>query len=98
MKSTLPVLLVLACSAMARGETPAEPVKAAVERGLRRIEAGAASYIKNRQCFSCHHQAVAIHVLASARACGFDVEPAKLRHQIDFTLDTFKSKRERVAR
>jgi hypothetical protein len=98
MTSSLLVLLVLIFAPAARGEAPAEPVKAAVEKGLRRIEQGASSYIKNRQCFSCHHQAVTIHVLAAARARGFAVEPAKLRQQMDFTLDTFKQKRERVAK
>jgi len=98
MKSGSLALLVLMFATVARGEAPAEPVKAAVEKGLRRIEQGAASYIKNRQCFSCHHQAVAIHVMTSARARGYEVEPAKLRQQIDFTLDTFKHKRERVAK
>lgn len=91
-------LVVLVFARDVRGETPAAPVRAAVEKGLRRIEQGAASYVKNRQCFSCHHQAVAIHVLTSAQARGFEVEPAKVRQQIDFTLDTFKQKRERVAK
>jgi hypothetical protein len=98
MKSSLLALLVLFFASVARGEAPAEAVKAAIDKGLRRIEQGTASYIKNRQCFSCHHQAVAIHVLAVAQARGFEVEPAKFRQQIDFTLDTFKLKRKRVAK
>jgi hypothetical protein len=91
-------LMALVFAPNVRCEAPADAVKAAIDKGLRRIEQGAATYIKNRQCFSCHHQAVAIHVLASAKARGFEVEPAKVRQQIDFTVDTFKQKRERVAK
>lgn len=98
MQSRLLLCLALtACAFPARAATP-EETRAAIDKGLRRIEQGSASYIKNRQCFSCHHQAVAIHAFASARARGFDVAPEKLRQQVDFTLDTFKQKRERVAK
>lgn len=98
MRSTSLALVMLVYVPATRGETPTEPIKAAIDKGLRRIEQGAASYIKNRQCFSCHHQAVAIHVMTIARARGFELEPAKLRQQLDFTVDTFKQKRERVAK
>ncbi len=67
-------------------------VRAAIERGLRRIEQGAANYTKNRQCFSCHHQAMSIRSLTSARRHGFEVEPAKIDQQVDFTVATFKPK------
>lgn len=82
----------------AHAETPAEPVRAAIDKGLRRLEQGAASYVKNRQCFSCHHQATTILALTSARKRGFDVEPARLQPQVDFTVKTFEHKREQVAR
>jgi hypothetical protein len=93
----LAILVVLLQVAALRAETPAEPVKAAVEKGLRRLEQGAANYIKNRQCFSCHHQATTILALASARKRGFEVDPAKLQQQVDFTLKTFVHKMEQVA-
>ncbi len=72
--------------------------KAVVEKGLRRVEQGAASYVKNRQCFSCHHQALAIQVFTSAKRRGFDVDAAALRQQVDFTINTFEGKREQVAK
>lgn len=75
-----------------------DPVRTAVVKGLRRIEQGSANYLKNRKCFSCHHQAVTIHCLAAARKRGLEVDPTKLRQQVDFTLDTFRHKREQVAR
>lgn len=97
MKKLLISLALLLTAAPARAETP-DAIRAAIDKGLRRIEQGSASYIKNRQCFSCHHQAVTIHVFASARARGFELAPEKLRQQVDFTIQTFKQKRERIAK
>jgi N-acyl-D-amino-acid deacylase len=82
----------------APAETSADAVKAAAEKGLRRLEQGAANYVKNRQCFSCHHQATTILALTAAKKRGFDVDPAKLQQQVDFTLNTFRYKREQVAK
>lgn len=78
-------------------DAPADSIRTAVIKGLRRIEQGSASYVKNRKCFSCHHQAVAIHCFAAARQRGLEVDPAKLRQQIDFTLNSFRHKREQIA-
>jgi hypothetical protein len=75
----------------------AAPAKAAIEKGLRRIEQGAANYITKRKCFSCHHQALSMLSLTSAKRRGFKVEPAKIRQQIDFTLAGFK-KKDRIAK
>jgi N-acyl-D-amino-acid deacylase len=92
------ILILLLSASVAQAETPPEPVRAAVEKGLRRLEQGAASYVKNRQCFSCHHQATTILALSSARKRGFEVEPEKLQQQVDFTRKTFEAKREQVAK
>jgi N-acyl-D-amino-acid deacylase len=84
--------LLLALPAASADPSP-DPIRAAVERGLRRIEQGAASYPKHRDCFSCHHQAMSITSLTSARRHGFVVEPAKIRQQVEFTLKTFEPKK-----
>jgi N-acyl-D-amino-acid deacylase len=81
-----------------RGEVRADAARTAIEKGLRRIERGAASYIGKRKCFSCHHQALAIMSMASARQRGFKLEADKLQQQIDFTLNTFKPKKARIAK
>jgi hypothetical protein len=73
---------------------PSLDVKTAIERGLRRIEQGCGNYIKNRQCFSCHHNAVSIHSLTEARKLGFDIDKAKIAQQVDFTHESFKSRLE----
>jgi hypothetical protein len=68
----------------------ADPVRTAVDRGLRRIEQGAANYPKHRQCFSCHHQAMSILSLTAARRRGLPGEEEKVRRQVEFTLKTFR--------
>ena len=67
-------------------------IKAAIEKGLKRIEAGITNYPKHRQCFSCHHQAVAVMSMTSARKHGFKVDADLLQKQIDFSLKTFRNK------
>jgi hypothetical protein len=91
--------MLIAALALPMLATAAEPpaLKPAIEKSLRRLEQGAGNYIKNRQCFSCHHQAVAILSLTSARKHGLTIDPVKLRQQVDFTLDTFRPKLDRVA-
>jgi N-acyl-D-amino-acid deacylase len=91
-------LALLALAPCARADAPGDPVKAAIEKGLRRIETGAASYVKNRDCFSCHHQAMSILSLSAARRHGFEVEPAKLRQQVDFTVDFVRARKDQVAK
>lgn len=68
----------------------AEAVKPAIEKGLRRIQTGAANYLKNSACYSCHHQAAAVAVITSARNRGFTVEDKQLANQIEFTLESFR--------
>ncbi len=91
------LLLAAALATSARAESP-DPVKSAVEKGLHRLEEGARNYTKNRQCFSCHHQAVPMAAFDSARRHGFPVNAEEIQHQIDFTLDTFRRDREKIAK
>ena len=80
------------CGLAARGSA-AEDMRAAVEKGLRRLEKGAANYVQRRQCFSCHHQATAMSALASAQARGFKVDRARLPEQVAFTLGAYRPKK-----
>lgn len=76
-----------------RADGPPNPdVKAAVAKGLKRIEAGVTRYPRHRRCFSCHHQAMAAFSLTAARRRGFPVDADRLRKQIDFSLQTFRNK------
>ncbi len=97
MRMTCIVLATVALAAPIQAESP-DPIRTAVEKGLRRLEQGAANYTKNRQCFSCHHQAVPMAAFESARRHGFSVNEEEIRHQIEFTLDTFRPQREKIAK
>ena len=68
MRTVLLAATVLLGAPVARGEGKADPARAAIEKGLRRIEQGASSYVTKRTCFSCHHQAMAILSTALRRA------------------------------
>jgi N-acyl-D-amino-acid deacylase len=76
----------------------ADAVRTAVERGLKRLDQGSANYVTNRQCFSCHHQALTIAALRSAQQRGIRIDPERLGQQVEFTLATFRPRKQQVAR
>ncbi|HEY8504051.1 MAG TPA: prenyltransferase/squalene oxidase repeat-containing protein, partial [Gemmataceae bacterium] len=71
-------------------------LRGAIERGLRRLEEGARNYVTHRDCFSCHHQAMAITALSKAKRLGFEIDEELLRDQVNFTLDFFRPKLETI--
>ena len=97
-RMTCIVLATAALAAPVQRGIARRPVRTAIEKGLHRLEEGAANYTKNRQCFSCHHQAVPMAAFDSARRHGFSVDEKEIRHQIEFTLDTFRPQREKIAK
>jgi N-acyl-D-amino-acid deacylase len=92
MRSVALVLVYLLLPPSLRAEEPAESVKTAIEKGMQRIEQGVTNYPKHRQCFSCHHQAMAVFSMTSAKARGFKVDDELLKKVIDFSLKTFRNK------
>jgi N-acyl-D-amino-acid deacylase len=90
MNCFIPLLTTFLIPALAQDQGPAA-VKAAVARGLERIQAGVANYPKHRKCFSCHHQAMAVFSLTAARQHGFPVAEGQIKQLVDFSLPTFKN-------
>jgi len=87
----LPATMLLVCLPIHSDAVPEPPdLRTAVTRGLKRLEQGSSSYIKNRQCFSCHHQAVTLAAYQAARQRGLEVSAERQKEQLDFTLATFK--------
>jgi hypothetical protein len=83
------------------GEPPpgptAEAIRAGVTRALPLLEKGSAGYVAQRDCFSCHHQAVPSFALDLARRRGFEVDADNLAEQTELThsdlssaLDSYK--------
>jgi N-acyl-D-amino-acid deacylase len=98
MRRTCLVLALLTITPALHADSPADAVKAAVDKGLRRLEAGAANYTTNRQCFSCHHQALPVFALTSAKQRGFTVTPDAVKKQLEFTLAFLSPKKEKIAK
>jgi N-acyl-D-amino-acid deacylase len=94
---TAPVLALVILTPSVCADGPPEAVKAAIEKGLRRLEQGAANYPKHRQCFSCHHQAISVFSMTAARQRGFPVDDELLAKVIDFSLRSFRNEA-RIAR
>src|SRR5438093_1494920 len=90
---TITVLLGVVLTTGVRADPPPDAaITAAIEKGLKHIEKGVSNYPKQRQCFSCHHQAMAVLSITAARQRGFTIDPDLLQKQIDFSLKTFRNK------
>jgi N-acyl-D-amino-acid deacylase len=89
MRTIAALLSVLVVTAVRADEAGA--VKTAVEKAVKRIETGITNYPKHRQCFSCHHQAMAVFSLTAAKERGFAVDDELLKEQVPFSLKTFRN-------
>jgi hypothetical protein len=67
---------------------PVEDVRAAVTKALPLIQKGSAGHREQRTCFACHHQAVPLLAVVTARSRGLPVDdeepPKHLRFIADF--------------
>ena len=90
-KSYLPVaalLLGLADPASAAEPAPtAKEVRQAVERALPLIRKGGAGHMEHRTCFACHHQAVPVLALTTARSRGFPVKEEEYQKHARFIAE-----------
>jgi hypothetical protein len=62
-----------------------ERLKRAIVGAIKPMEASAREYRDQRQCFSCHHQAVPILAFDLAQRLKFDVDAENLRQQVEHT-------------
>lgn len=87
MTMTGPLLIAASLSAiLAADDLPRpEAVREAVGRALPLILKSTAEYPESRDCFSCHHQAMPVLALATARARGFAVEAEAIRGPVELT-------------
>jgi hypothetical protein len=60
-------------------------VRDAVEKAIPLILKSTAEYPESRDCFSCHHQAVPVLALATAKARGFAVDEEAIRGPVEHT-------------
>ena len=74
------------------------PHRMAVARAVSLIEKSAATYVDKRECFSCHHQALAMMAMSRAKLWGIEVQPDSLSSQVQFSLEYFGDRRKRLIR
>lgn len=65
-----------------------EVIRAAVEKSLPLLTAGARGSMEKRErCFTCHNQGLPIMALTTAQSRGFKVDAEELKKQVKFTAD-----------
>lgn len=77
---------------MLAGETAPTPaaMKAAIQSSIPLIEKASAGSIRERKCFTCHNQALAVIVLDEAKQRGFTINETNFQLQIDHTAAHLK--------
>jgi hypothetical protein len=93
--SVLVLLPVTSTAVAAEPEPTPEQVKTAVTKSLVLLDKSANEYTKHRDCFSCHHQALPLLALTTAKARGFEVSDKTLEKQVAHTHKHLESNRER---
>jgi hypothetical protein len=86
-------LIAPACAA-AEPSVPPAVVRTAVNRALPLLQKSAAEYTRHRQCFACHHQALPVLAMATAKSHGFKVDADCLQNQVAFTLKSLANNRD----
>ncbi len=73
-----------------------DAVHTAVKRAIGLIEKSAATYIEERSCFSCHHQALTVIALSQSKLAGFTIQDEIVSAQSKFTLEYFTDRKDRL--
>jgi len=86
---TATILVLLACSSALpaddRDSPKPEAVRVSLEKALPLILKSTADYPESRDCFSCHHQAVPVLALATAKGRGFGVPDEAIGDPVELT-------------
>lgn len=98
MKYLTASLILTVCVSPTLAVGPLDRLGPAIERGLDRLQQGSHNYTTKRQCFSCHHQAMTIAAFTTARQQGYNVPEKALDAQVEFTLASFRSKKDTIAK
>ncbi|MDP7012316.1 MAG: terpene cyclase/mutase family protein [Verrucomicrobiota bacterium] len=73
-----------------------DAARTAVKRAIGLIEKSASTYIEERSCFSCHHQALTVMALSQSKLAGFTIRDEVVSAQSKFTLEYFTDRKERL--
>jgi hypothetical protein len=72
-----------------------DAVRAAVRKALPLLEKSSAQILETKTCFTCHHQALPVLALQTAKARGFDVDEKNLKAQAKYTWDSLVAGKDR---
>ncbi|WP_298860046.1 prenyltransferase/squalene oxidase repeat-containing protein, partial [uncultured Gimesia sp.] len=64
---------------------PPSAIKAAIQKSIPLIEKASTGSTRERKCFTCHNQALAILVLNEAKKQGFSIDEANFQLQVNHT-------------
>jgi hypothetical protein len=78
------LLLAPLCLCSAEPAPTAAEVRGAVARSLPLITKGGAGHMEHRSCFACHHQAIPLLALTTARSRGFAVKGEDVQEHLQF--------------
>ena len=76
--------------------TADDAMRTAAQRAIPLIEKSAAIYTQERDCFSCHHQALTVMTLSRAKLAGLSVRDDTISAQAEFTLEYFGDRKDRL--
>ncbi len=81
------IMVVIAATHLPAGaiEPTDEEIRASIARALVPIQTSVKEYPHQRDCFSCHHQAVPLVALSLARERGLPVDPAAIDASVEVT-------------
>lgn len=69
-------------------------LRSAAVKGLAILKKGAAGYLTQKKCFSCHHQAMPVLAMTTAKRRGFEVDDDELQKQVKFTAEFLSKNKE----
>jgi Squalene-hopene cyclase C-terminal domain len=67
--------------------TSPDSIRDAAVKSLTLLQKSAAEYTVHRKCFSCHHQALPVLAVTTAKTRGFEINDKELQRQLQFTAD-----------
>ena len=67
-----------------------DELKAAISRAIPMLEKGSAGSAEQRECFTCHNQALPVMALAEAERAGFSIDRENLTRQVEHTVAHLK--------
>jgi N-acyl-D-amino-acid deacylase len=82
-----PIALVLFADSMPvdASEASSDAVRGAIAKAIPLLETGTRGSADQRECFTCHSQAVPVFALAEARTRGFTIDEANFERQVEHT-------------